>query len=111
MRAVELEQELDAGVDGPVAQAAVLTPPDQDGARAAVPFFADDLRPGGALVIAQEARNGLERHVTADAVRNAVDVDQERVAHAIARILLRGGRFTTETQRAQRSSVSSVPLW
>jgi hypothetical protein len=100
VRAVELEEELDAGVDRPVVEdrrsrlsgqagLPVLHASHEHRARAAIAFFTDDLRAGGALVVAEEARERLERMRRADAMRDAVDVDEEEVAHRWALIVVR----------------------
>src|SRR4051812_37646137 len=81
MRAVELEEELDAGVDGAVAQPAVLAAPDEDRARPAVPLLAHDLRPRQPLVVAEKAGERLEGLRPADAVRLTVEMEDDRVAH------------------------------
>jgi len=85
MRAIQLKEKLDAGVDRAIAQRAVLMTADQHRTRAAVAFLAHDLRSRGALVVAKEARERLKRARVADAVRNAVDVEQEMVAHPSGR--------------------------
>jgi hypothetical protein len=81
MRTVHLEHELDARVDHLVAQPAILTTPDEDRTGAAVPLLAHDLRPGGALILAQKPRHRLKRPRPADAVRDAVDMEEDEVAH------------------------------
>jgi hypothetical protein len=81
VRAVHLEDELDARIDRLVLKAAILAAADEHRTRAAIALFTDDFRAGGALIFAEEPRERLERARTADAVRDAVDMDEDVVAH------------------------------
>jgi hypothetical protein len=81
VRAVELKEKLDAGVDRPVLQYSVFTPADENRTRTAVSLFADDLRSGSSKVVAQKSRERLKGIVCADPMRDPIDVDEQLIAH------------------------------
>ena len=64
VRAVELEHELDARIDGAINEPAAIGvwPADEHAARAAVAFAADDLRADEAEHAAQDNRTATETH-------------------------------------------------
>ena len=73
--AVELIEELDAGIDRLVAEAVAVEPADQDGAGPAVAFRADDLGAGQPQLVAQEVGQRGKGGLAADREALAVDVE------------------------------------
>jgi hypothetical protein len=101
VRAVELEEKLDARIDRKVLESRVegrgsragrvfsgsrlstlgARPSYQHGAGAAVAFAADDFRPDEPQSQAEKVREREKRVAAADGVAGAVDIEHEVVAH------------------------------
>ena len=78
-RAIELTEELDAGVDR--LELFARAAPDQNGARAAVALFADDLRSGSTGIVAEVIRQRRKNLRTSGLMFTPVDVKEDVVAH------------------------------
>jgi hypothetical protein len=88
VRAVELGDDRDAGGDRLVVEATCCisrVAADEDGARAAVAFGADDLGAGELEVLAEEGGEGDEGGGATDFEAAAVDVEEDVVSHDFAK--------------------------
>ena len=83
VRAVELEHELDARIDGPINEPASVggRAADEHAARAAVAFAADDLRADQAVHAAQIIGQRQKRIAATHFVAATVHLDQQMVEH------------------------------
>jgi hypothetical protein len=81
MRAVELIQELDAGIDWSVPERIAGGPADEHGASAAIAFGANHLGADQPELPAQVIGERLECGLTADGLETAIQVKAKVVAH------------------------------